>query len=177
MNLFEYRNWKLEIRPEAFTIKAFKDIIDRDKHKDKNNAIKELAYVYHMADNTSPFSSYLDENRKSADIIKKLNLDPKWKPDKNIIEAINVYKELDETITSRYLESVSIALSKIDTYFRTFTISEDTDSADVKRIDDMVKSSINTVKSLRELEKLVKQDKETNDTLKGGRKKPLYLDE
>ena len=42
MNLFEYKNWKLEMKPEAFTIKAFKDLIDRDKSKDKTVGIQEL---------------------------------------------------------------------------------------------------------------------------------------
>lgn len=177
MNLFEYRNWKLELKPEAFTIKAFKALMDRDKTKDKKIGIQELEYVYHMADNLSPFSSYLDEERRSEDVIKKVIKEPNWKPDKLVQEAIEVYKELEETITSRYLESVKIALSKVDNYFRAFEISETTESADIKRIHDMIGSSMDNVKSIRELDKLVKQDKETGDLLKGGRKKPLFTDD
>ena len=177
MNLFEYRNWKLEVKPEAFTIKAFKVLMDRDKTKDKSQGLKELSYVYHMADNTSPFSSYLDEEKRTEDIIKKVNLGNKWKPDDAVKEAVRVYKELDETITSKYLDSVKIALSKIDQFFRDYAVTEETDTADIKRIDDMIRSSIGTVKSLRELEKLVKQDKETEGTLKGGRVKPIFSDD
>ncbi len=176
MNLFEYKNWKLEMKPEAFTIKAFKDLIDRDKSKDKTVGIQELEYVFHMADNLSPFSSYLDEDLRSQDVIKKVIKIKDWQPDDKVKYAIEVYKELDETITSRYLDSVKIALSKIDKYFRDFEITE-AESADIKRIDDMIRSSIDSIKSIRELEKLVMQDKETGDVLKGGRKKPLFLDE
>lgn len=177
MNLFEYRNWKLEVKPEAFTIKAFKILMNRDKSKDKKLGLKELAYVYHMGDTMSPFASYLDEERRSEDIIKKLDLGSNWTPDEKVKEAIAIYKELDETITSRYLDSVKIALSKIDKFFRDYIVSDDTETADIKRIDDMIRSSIGTVKSLRELEKLVLQDKETEGNLKGNRKKPLFTDD
>jgi len=176
MNLFEYRNWKLEARPEAFTIKAFRVLMDRDKSKDKNIGLKELEYVYHMADNTSPFASYLDVDKRSEDIIKKVDLGSKWKPDAAVKEAIDVYKELEETVTSRYLESVKIALSKVDKYFREFEGDEMT-ASNMKSIDGMIKNSIDTVKSIRELEKLVKQDKETSDVIKGGKAKHFYMDE
>ena len=129
-----------------------------------------------MADNLSPFSSYLDEDLRSQDVIKKVIKIKDWQPDDKVKYAIEVYKELDETITSRYLDSVKIALSKIDKYFRDFEITG-AESADIKRIDDMIRSSIDSIKSIRELEKLVMQDKETGDVLKGGRKKPLFLDE
>jgi hypothetical protein len=177
MNLFDYRNWKLEVKPEAFTIKAFKVLMDRDKSKDKNIGLKELAFVYHMADTLSPFSSYLDEESKSRDIKTKVGLSDKWNADEKIKEAIEVYKELDETITSRYLDSVKIALSKIDKFFRDYSVDDDTETSDIKRIDDMIRSSIGTVKSLRELEKLVLQDKEVEGNLKGNRKKPLFTDD
>lgn len=176
MNLFEYRNWKLEVKPEAFTIKAFKVLMDRDKSKDKKIGLEDLSYVYHMADNMSPFASYLDESSKSIDIIKKVITRKDWKPDTEILEAIRVYRELDETVTSRFLESVKIAMSEVDAYFRNFK-GKDAESADIKRIHDMIGSSMDSVKSVRELEKLVKQDKETEDTLKGGRKKPMFGDE
>lgn len=176
MNLFEYRNWKLEVRPEAFTIKAFKVLMDRDKSKDKKYGIEDLSYVYHMGDNLSPFASYLDEARRSEDVIKKVITRKDWKPDTEINEAIKIYKELDETVTSKFLESVKIAMSEVDAYFRNFK-GKEAESADVKRLYDMIGSSIENVKSIRELEKLVKQDKEVEDTLKGGRKKPMFTDD
>jgi transcriptional regulator with PAS, ATPase and Fis domain len=174
MNLFDLKNWKLEIKPEAFTIKAFKVLIDRDKSKDKNIALQELAYIYHMCDNMSPSASFLDEESRHNDVIKKVIKVKNWKPDNAVKEAMEVYKEMEETVTSRYLESVKIALSKVDKYFREF---EDPDSASIKRVDDMIKGSMNTVKSVRELEKLVKQDKESSDILRGGRTKGLFMDE
>ena len=177
MNLFEYRNWKLEVKPEAFTVKAFKVLMDRDKSKDKKYGLEDLAYVYHMGDNLSPFASYLDESRRSEDVIKKVITRKDWKPDTEVVEAVKVYRELDETVTSKFLDSVKIALSKIDAYFRNFNVTEETDSADMKRIHDMIGSSMDSVKSVRELEKLVKQDKETVDSFKGKQQGGFFNDE
>ena len=41
----------------------------------------------------------------------------------------------------------------------------------------MVEKFIDTVKSIRELEKLVLQDKETTDTLRGGRQRGFFMDD
>lgn len=176
MKLFQLVNWKLEIKPEAFTIIAFKDLLDRDKTKSKDIALEELAYVYHMADNLSPYSVNLDEELRSQSIIKSVIRIKNWKPDKKVLEAIKIYKELDETITSKFLESVKIAMSQLDAYFRTL-VAETTEGVDMKRVSDMIASSINTVKSVRELEKLVLQDKETSDLMRGNKKKGLFIDE
>ena len=176
MNLFEYRNWKLEVKPEAFTVKAFKVLMDRDKTKDKKYGLEDLAYVYHMGDNLSPFASYLDENRRSEDVIKKVITRKDWKPDSEILEAVKIYKELDETVTSRFLDSVKIAMSEVDAYFRNFK-GKGAESPDVKRLYDMIGSSMENVKSVRELEKLVKQYKETMDSFKGKQQGGFFNDE
>jgi hypothetical protein len=174
MNLFQIVNWQLEIKPEAFTIVAFKDILDRDKSKNKVVALQELAYVYHMADSLSPYASSLNEDERSARILKDVIQVKKWQPDDKVLKGIEVYKELEETVTSKFLESMKIGLSKIDNYIRTL---EEADGTDIKRISDMIATSTNTVKSVRELEKLVLQDKETSDLMRGNKRKGLFMDE
>lgn len=166
----------MEVKPEALTVQIFKDIFDRDKTKDKSVAIQELSYVYHMSDNSSQFSSYINVDDKSKAVIEYCVKVKGWKPDSLINNAIKVYKELDETVTSRFLDSVRIALSKIDNYLRNFKEGE-AESADITRVNAMIEKAIDTVKSVRELEKIVKQDKETADTLKGGRERGLFMDD
>ena len=176
MKLFNFVNYRLEIRPEAFTIQVFKLLVDRDKSKTKDVALKELAYIFHMCDFTSPYSSSLNDGERSDRIIKDVVKIKGWNPDDKVKEAIKIYKELDETITSKYLESMKIGLSKIDTYIRNLDEKE-TDGADMQRINTMISNSIDTVKAIRELEKLVLQDRETVETLKGGREKGEFIDE
>ena len=50
MKLFVYEGYKLEISPEAYAIKAFRDLVKRDKTADKYRAMQELAYIYFMYD-------------------------------------------------------------------------------------------------------------------------------
>lgn len=177
MELFNYNDWKLEIKPEVFTIEVFKKIVDRDRSKDKHMAIKELSFVFHMCDYSSPFSSFLDEESKKQNIIKKVGLPENWKVDDTINDAIKVYRELEETVTSRYLESAKIALSKIEGYFRTFEVTSETGAAEVQKVESMIKSAVETIKALRNLEDLVKQDKEKNERIRGGREKPYFTDD
>ena len=60
----------------TLTIKEFKSILDSDKSKKKEKAMKEFAYIYYMCDHNSPFSTY-DDEEKSKEILNNLGID--WK--------------------------------------------------------------------------------------------------
>jgi hypothetical protein len=59
MNVFNYDNLNksLEINePEILLIREFKALLDKDKTKDKEQATKELTYIYLALDWKSPYS-------------------------------------------------------------------------------------------------------------------------
>lgn len=176
MELFQLNNWKLDIHPEAYTMIPFKKILERDKSKDKNIALQELAYVYHNVDFKSPFAAILDGETKQAEIIKSVITVKNWKPDKEVLEAIKFYKDREKTTTSEYLESVKIALSEVNNFLREFK-KNGVEIQDMVRVNTMIANSIETVKTVRELEKLVKQDKEVEDKLRGGKDRGYFMDD
>ena len=45
MKLFRYEGYKLHISEEAFVLKPFKELWNRDKTKNKDKALQELGYV------------------------------------------------------------------------------------------------------------------------------------
>jgi len=120
MKIFDVINNKVIIDPEVRLIKYFKKIIERDRGSKGDNdgrkkykAMKELAYIYHMADNKSVFSN-LPDNIKEKEIILDLDLD-NWKPDEVIKEAISKYKSYKETVSERTLKELKRTLeSAID---------------------------------------------------------------
>lgn len=176
MELFQLNNWKLDISPTTYTLLPFKKLLDRDKSKEKSTAIQELAYIFHMVDPKSPFAASINEEERRERVIKSTIHSSGWKPDKVVEEAMVFYKELEETVTSKYLESIKSALSQIDKFLREFT-SEDKDVEDIVRVNGMIAKSIETIKTIRELETLVKQDKEIEDKLRGGKDRGLFMDD
>ena len=66
MNLFEISEGQLQIQPEAYALRAFKVLWDRDKTKGKDKAIIELAFVYFMTDFKSDFTDVIEPFNRRA---------------------------------------------------------------------------------------------------------------
>ena len=72
MNLFEMNNGVLQIQPEAYALEPFKALWTRDKTKNKDNAIKELSFIYFMVDFTSDFADILEDSIREVEVKKSL---------------------------------------------------------------------------------------------------------
>ena len=177
MELFELNDYKVDIKPEVLLIPIFKKIFDRDKTKDKKNALEEISYIVFMCDSSSPYNNELSDDDKSDRIIKEIVSIKNWKPDAIVNEAMKFYKEKEETVTSKYFNSLKIGLSKVDKFIREFEVDGETTPLEMSQVNGMIKNSIETVKAIREVEKLVKEDKNSNNYLRGGREKGLFMDE
>lgn len=100
---------------EAWGISAFKKLLDRDKTKEKEKAIKDMLYVYHFCDIRSDFAIYTDKEK--VDILKaELNLDSKWTHDKHIEEAVRVYRKYSETTIQRLYKQALKAANDVGDY-------------------------------------------------------------
>ncbi len=110
MSLFVIDDKHIVIQPELQKIEAFKVILGRDKDKAKRNAYNELAYVYFLADYKSPYLTY-SEKERHLKLVKDLRLGNEWKPDIAIKNAIDKYRELNETPAMRTLRIVKETLT------------------------------------------------------------------
>lgn len=91
-------------------IHPFKDIWEQDADNRKRNALKELAYVWFMADVKSPFFVFPVEERKEK-VKVQVGLPEGWKHTKLISKAIDKYIELSDSPSKRALRSVKEALT------------------------------------------------------------------
>lgn len=180
MNLFEMNNGVLRIQPEAYALIPFKLLWDRDKSKDKNTALSELAYVYYMADYTSDFADIVDLEDRDKEVRKNCIRLTNWNPDKYVIEAVEFYRSRQETVASKMLEGALIYADKMDKWFRKVNLFEEDDNGkpkyDVKKGNDMLKDLGKTVESLKQLQETVRKEVEIKDSLRGNRKKGMYAD-
>jgi hypothetical protein len=108
----------LEILPEVLEIPEFKAIVRRIKKCKGDNdgrlklmAKKELAYVFHMASDEGPYFSYEPKERHKR-LANDLFEDHTWKPDIEVEQAIEKFKELNQTPSSKTVATIINALTK-----------------------------------------------------------------
>ena len=175
MNLFKYENDILTIDPMAYSLVPFKVIWDRDKTKSKKNAFAEMSYVFFMTDYKSDFSDILDDDDRSVEVIKVLDLKKGWKPDLKISDAIEFYKQRKDGIAMRMLGSAKILASKIEKYCRTVDLNEKNEKGayvhNVKQINEVLQQFGRTIDSLNKLEDQVKKEVAENKTMIGSKGK------
>lgn len=116
MGLFDYKDYKVVISPDAVAIPAFRKIWERDKTKHKHKATQELSYIYFVNDFKSPYSVWPEEDRRQKvmdDFIK----DPDFKMDPELKAAEAEYNEFQRTYSMRFLESARGLADKLTAYF------------------------------------------------------------
>lgn len=108
----------LEIVPEVLEIPEFKAIVRRVKKCKGDNdgrlklmAKKELAYIFHMASDEGPYFSYPPKERHTR-LANDLFEDHTWQQDEEIKQAIEKFKELNQTPSSKTVGTIINALHK-----------------------------------------------------------------
>lgn len=175
MRLFEYKNYKVDISEEALMLKPFKDIYKRDRTKNKDIALQELAYIYFMEDDRSDYKYIIDNEERSKAIIEGEGLD-KWKPDKMVKDAQVFYSSF-KPISSLLLEDTRVAVDKLRKLLRDIDLSQIDDKGrpvyTLNTITSTIKQIPALVKELKEAEKTVFKDTEEQGRAMGSNNKTL----
>ncbi len=151
---------KNKIIPDAniLAIPIIKKIWSRDKSSEKDFAFKEISYIVFLCDFHSPYRD-IHETVRSKLIIEDL-FNKEWTPDKVVLDAITVYKKLQETPSMRLLYTAKKNLDKLSDYFDQINFTE-TDMMGKPKYSALdltrnLKEVGNIVKSLTNLEKQVR---------------------
>lgn len=164
MNLFELKNFQVSFSPQALALKPLKEIWDTDQSDDKEDAIKELSYVYYMADDRSDYMYELDPDTRSELIKKDLMMDPGWIRPDYIDEALEFYKRASETTSTKLLESTRGVIQKISGFLDTVDPNERDKAGKpvfpIAQIVSAVEKMPKLVKALNDVEKEVIKEKE-----------------
>ncbi len=127
MKLFKMKNWVLHVEEEAWGISAFKKILERDDSKEKENALKDMLFIYYFCDIKSDYI-ILPEKERCESIKSEVGLLDDWVMDDTIKEGVRIYNEYSETTIQRlykkslksaedignYLENTDILLAERD---------------------------------------------------------------
>lgn len=101
-------NGKLGIKTkELLTINSFKTIIERDTHKPKERAFKELAYIWFIADYDSPtYLKGLKGKRADEFAKEKVGLPKYWKADEVVLQGIKDYTDCQADVVDDLISEI-----------------------------------------------------------------------
>jgi hypothetical protein len=161
MKLFKYEGYRVVISEEALMLKPFKKIWDRDKHEDKRDALNELAFIYFYVDPRSDYQYItIPESRMEA-IKEGEGLPSDWKPDKDLLAAINFY-ETFKPMSALLLDDSRKMINKLRDYINDIDFNEKDDKGKpiytMSSITSTIKQIPELTKTLNEAERLVNQE-------------------
>lgn len=110
MKLFTMVDFSLQVSEEAWGVLPFKAILKRDKSRQKETAFKEMLFIYYYSDIRSDYVDMTNNEVRCNEIIKDIGLDPEWKIDNVINEAIKFYEKMSiSPIAKLYKSSLKSA--------------------------------------------------------------------
>lgn len=175
MKLFKYEGYKVVISEEAFALRVFRQIWNRDRTASKDRALMELGYIYFMVDSRSDYQYLVDKGERSRAIIEGEGLPDNWKPDKLVQEAMDFYGSMKSSAAllledTRYL---------VDRYRKKLRECMDGDELEVKDLKDtgaLIKNIPDLVKALDEAEKAVASEMRVSGKMRGQGEKTIMED-
>lgn len=164
--LFTVENKIVRPYTETLLISPFKEIWDRDKRKDKTNAIEDFTYIEFVTSQkkSNPYKGYEEELRKikvKEEIITRKD----WKVDKLIeqgLEKIIIFQK-EASFSYSYYTSAKKAAEKIKDFFDTFDMKKkNTKSGNPlykpKEITNAINDTLTTLQNLNTMKEKVEQE-------------------
>jgi len=145
-------------------LSPFKKIWDEDKKEDKLSANLTLSFIYYMVDERSDFMHILDIDEREQAIKEALQLPEKFNSrSENVVNAIDLYKKLSETTSTRLLQSTRLVLQKISTFLDDVDLNERDERKkpihDIGKITGSVEKIPKLIRAINEIEKEVVKEK------------------
>lgn len=147
---------------EARTIKEFYEIIVRDKSKNKQHCLKELAFIHYWCAFDSRFDIYESERDRCEAIKEVVGLDVDWMPDDVVDKAADRYAEMIKTESSDLLDTAKTSIKHLREFLKDVDLNATTNGGALKlkptEFQNSIKDLPNVIKALQEATALVRQE-------------------
>lgn len=176
MNVFVYDNVnnRLEINEgEIFLVTEFKNLLKKDKSKDKKLAFKELTYIYLAIDWKSPYSQY-SELERHEEALRDSGLTEEEFNNPVFREACRKYRSLQESnLSVRMLNAAKLGAQQFIDYFTIIVDLNERDANgkpvfDAKKHFETMAKMHDLHEELTSLEQLVKKELTESSNLRAG---------
>ena len=169
--VFDIVGDKITVTAETLSVPEFKALWDRDKSKDKSQALNELKYVTFLCDMSmsNPYRGYSEVDKES--ILRADMFNENWVPDSLVHKAIEKFDQLQVSTNSRMLKGAKKAADQLAKYFETidFTkVDANGKAYSAKDLASNLKDVGSIIKSLSSLEEQVLREQLDSSRIRGG---------
>lgn len=184
MNLIEFdkENVQVTYDPKLLTLKPFKKIIDRDKSKKKELAIKEISFISFYTDMRSMYMYITEDKEREEELIKDLELPKGWKIDSVIKEGIDFYSQ-ERSVNAILYSSARKSAIDVANYLKTTkTLLAERDEngkvvTDITKVTNALEKVPKIMANLNAAyQELIKEQKITEGRTKGARSFNMFED-
>jgi hypothetical protein len=160
-----------KLNPDILAIPAFDTIWKADKTKTKAKAMKNITYVYMMADFNSPYAVFPLVKRKT-EVARDILGSEDSKIEKMLLEGIETYKKFQETPSMYLLEKTKTAIYKMADYFETVNFNQMDDTGrpvyTAKDVAANLEKIGKIIESYDKVEEKVKKEVKSESRIRGG---------
>lgn len=150
---------------ETLLIPPFKDIWERDKSKNKENALEEFCYIEFISSvkKSNPYRQY-EEEKKEIEIRKDVITQKDWEPDELVKQGIDKLSEfqMKASTTYTYYQAAKVAAGKMKDFFLNVDLNERNEKTfnPIYKPTDITKALNDTEKVLTNLKSLERKVEE-----------------
>ena len=154
MKLIEFKNNELVISDEAYTVKYFRELYNRDSEY----AMALFGFMYFFNHPGSDYNYITDADEKIEVITKALGLEDKgFLNDPLFIQCSDIYCKMVVTISSKLLDNNRKRLDKLDVFLDNLVLDEDNVTKFTKTISDATKLAVEISQAEKDIHKEVEE--------------------
>jgi len=183
MRLFKMKNWVLQVDEQTWALEPFKKLLDRDKTKEKEKALKDMLVIYYYCDIVSDYDYITNLEDRIAEIKKDLMLPEKWVIDPVLQVAMDFYIERSTSIIGNLYKGASKSANDIANHLsKTEALLSERDDKDkpvytINSITSALKQVPGIMRDLKAAEKeIIKEKNEVEGKKKGSRTMGMFED-
>ena len=169
MRLFVRKDYRLQVDPLIYTLKAFKKLDVRDRTVGKSQLEKELSFIYFVYDPRSDLQFIVDEQERIERVKELIGFDSKFKIDSDLQKAIDVYVSMTETSSSLLLQDIKIGVDKLRKYLREAEVDADSFDKYTRSLKELIPMS----QKISDAERTVVKEVEELGELRGNKQQTL----
>lgn len=180
MNLLEYKDFQVNVSPEALLVGPIRKLYNKDRTVNKDKFMQQLSVIFFMADPRSNYNYIIDESDRLKAIAEQEGLPDNYTISSEVKEAIDVYKKLCQTTSTLLLEDTRAAVDKVRKFLRDVDLELLDEKGKpvytINSITSALKQIPQLAKDLQETEKLVTKEIEEAGRMRGGNTKKSIMD-
>ena len=180
MKLIRIENYQIQIEEELLLLTPFKKLYKKDKDRTKTNFYNFLTILYFTFDPRSDYNYIVNEELRLKEVCETNGFKvPKFSDLEK--ECINLYKQLNTTISLELLNSTRIAIDKVSEFLKTVDLKQQDDKGrplyTISSITTAIKQIPQLAKDVMDAEKAVAKELAEQGRARGGNeKKHLFED-